>query len=60
MLQGMGGGGEGIETTDARAVVTLGSVLLAAGVAGGIGLVFGIFPALQAARMRPIDALRVE
>ena len=56
LLQGMGGG----QTDDARAVVTLGSVLLAAGVAGGIGLVFGIFPALQAARMRPIDALRTE
>jgi putative ABC transport system permease protein len=60
LLQGMGGGGEGFETSDARAVVTSGSVLLAAGVAGTIGLVFGFFPALQAARMRPIDALRTE
>jgi putative ABC transport system permease protein len=56
LLQGMGGG----ETTDARAVVTLGSVLLATGVAGGVGLVFGLFPAMQAAQMRPIDALRTE
>jgi putative ABC transport system permease protein len=56
LLQGMGGG----ETDDARAMVTSGSIMLATGVAAGVGLVFGFFPALQAARMRPIDALRTE
>jgi putative ABC transport system permease protein len=56
LLRGMGGGA----TSDAAAVVTLESIMLATGVAAGIGLFFGFFPALTAARMRPIDALRSE
>ena len=56
LLIGMGGG----QTDDARAIVTLGSVLLAVGVAAGVGVIFGFFPALQAARLRPIEALRTE
>jgi putative ABC transport system permease protein len=36
------------------------SVVLAVGVAGGIGFFFGIFPAQQAAKLDPITALRTE
>ncbi len=48
------------QATGAQATVSLGNVLLASGIAAGIGVAFGFFPALTAARMNPIDALRTE
>ncbi len=43
-----------------RRSVSVGSVLLAAGVSIGIGVVFGYYPALRASGMNPVEALRYQ
>ncbi|OUC13516.1 MAG: ABC transporter permease [Alkalinema sp. CACIAM 70d] len=44
--------------TPLKASVSVGAISLAVGVSGTIGLVFGVIPARQAARLDPIVALR--
>jgi putative ABC transport system permease protein len=46
--------------TNARVIISPSASLAAIGVAIGIGVLFGVYPASRAARLAPIDALRSE
>ena len=41
-------------------LITPGTVIIAVGVSVGIGVIFGLYPAMRAARLHPIQALRYE
>ncbi len=45
---------------DQKTIITLQSVAVAFTISVGIGIMFGIYPAMRAARMDPIEALRHE
>jgi putative ABC transport system permease protein len=47
-------------TAEWKTIVTSTSVVIAFGVSVGVGVIFGIYPAVKASRINPIDALRYE
>lgn len=54
------GRGPGGDTANTQVVIDLSTVLLAVGISGLIGIIFGLFPAIKASRLDPADALRYE
>ena len=60
VVVGVGGAVAAHWLADTAVVITMSSAVIALGVAMGVGVFFGFYPARKAARLEPIDALRYQ